>query len=139
MNSFKDISRSVQKQYDKVLMYSSIKSSEKLDKLDSSIGESAEHDSKFNFQFSHHFIDPEKFEEYSEDSDSSEDEMEIKLEEDGEFNFTKKKKEIDNAIELKIELENHKLEKNNKVITVIWADMRTQNIFLELTPSSIIH
>jgi len=137
INSFKNISKSVQKQYDKVLMYSSISSR---GKHEHHMNESTENDTKFNFQFSHHFISEEIFEEYAEDSDSSSDEMEIKMDLDNDYNdFSPKQEEINNAIEIKIDIENHSLKKSNKTVSIVWAEMKTQNIFLEITPSTIIH
>lgn len=59
MSSFKNISKSIRSQYENVKLYSSVKSS-KEGKPMQGLSESTYFEKESNFQFSHHFIDPEK-------------------------------------------------------------------------------
>lgn len=143
MKSFTQIAKLRQIKDDGKAMFKSMTSHADLKKSTKVKSSSSENDQNFansNFQLSHYLVDSELIEDH-EDSDSAseyEEEKQVKLE-----SSTQSKKStnelLDSVIEVKIDFTRHKRKQKKNDIFLADIEIKTLNVLVEVTPSSIIH
>ena len=129
INSFKSIGKSIKSRYDSMKLSSSVISSRE-GKGNQALLDSDDNQEETNFHLPHHYIDSENL--LFESEDESDEEQEVRL--GGIKPSTRRETEIQNSIEVTVDIQKHRLKKRNKNVSLVDVNIRTQNIFVELTP-----